>query len=115
MDRAKLIGDIVTQWHKFGERRKTVVFAVNVAHSVHIRDEFVSPACDAEHIDGSTPKPERDASLARLASGEIELVTNCMVLTEGWDMPDVGCMRARPPDEEDGPVSSDDRPRCCAR
>ena len=51
----------------------------------------------AEHIDGTTPKPERERSLARLASGEIELVTNCMVLTEGWDMPEVGCfILARP-------------------
>ena len=32
MDRPKLIGDIVTHWHKYGERRKTVAFAVNVAH-----------------------------------------------------------------------------------
>ena len=97
MDRPKLIGDIVTHWHKFGERRKTVAFAVNVAHSVHLRDEFIKSGVRAEHIDGSTPKPERDASLARLASGEIELVTNCMVLTEGWDMPEVGCcILARP-------------------
>jgi superfamily II DNA or RNA helicase len=51
----------------------------------------------AEHIDGSTPKPERDAALARLASGEIELITNCQVLTEGWDMPPVSCcILARP-------------------
>jgi DNA repair protein RadD len=49
------------------------------------------------HIDGSTPKPERDATLARLASGEIEVVCNCMVLTEGWDTPEVaGCILARP-------------------
>ena len=97
MDRAELVGDIVTHWHKYGERRKTVAFAVNVAHSIHIRDEFIKSGVRAEHIDGSTPKPERDASLARLASGEIELVTNCMVLTEGWDMPEVGCcILARP-------------------
>jgi superfamily II DNA or RNA helicase len=91
MDRPKLVGDIVTHWHKFGERRRTVCFAVSVNHSVHIRDEFIKSGVRAEHIDGSTPKPERDASLARLASGEIELITNCMVLTEGWDMPAVGC------------------------
>jgi DNA repair protein RadD len=97
MDRPKLIGDIVTHWHKFGERRKTVAFTVNVSHSVHLRDEFIKSGVRAEHIDGSTPKPERDASLARLASGEIELVSNCMVLTEGWDMPEVGCVvLARP-------------------
>jgi superfamily II DNA or RNA helicase len=74
MDRPKLIGDIVTHWHKYGERRKTVCFASSVGHSVHIRDEFIKSGVRAEHIDGSTPKAERDASLARLASGEIELV-----------------------------------------
>jgi superfamily II DNA or RNA helicase len=97
MDRPKLIGDIVTHWHRYGERRKTVCFAVNVRHSVHLKDEFIRSGVRAEHIDGGTPKAERDATLARLASGEIELVTNCMVLTEGWDMPEVGCcILARP-------------------
>ena len=111
MDRPKLIGDIVTHWHKYGERRKTVAFAVNVAHSVHLRDEFVKSGVRAEHIDGGTPKLERDATLARLASGEIELVTNCMVLTEGWDMPEVGCLHPGAADQEDGPLSADDRAR----
>src|SRR5262249_4110728 len=51
----------------------------------------------AEHIDGDTPKAERDASLARLASGEINVVCNCLGLTEGWDMPEVSCcILARP-------------------
>ena len=97
MDRPQLVGDIVTHWHKHGERRRTVCFAVNVAHSRHLCEEFVKSGVRAEHIDGGTPKPERDATLARLASGEIELVCNCMVLTEGWDMPEVGCaILARP-------------------
>ncbi len=81
MDRPKLVGDIVSHWHKFGERRKTVCFAISVQHSIHIRDEFVKSGVRCEHIDGPTPKPERDASLARLASGEIEVVSNCMVLS----------------------------------
>jgi DNA repair protein RadD len=97
MDQPKLVGDVVSHWHKFGERRKTVVFAVNVAHSIHLREEFCRSGVRAEHIDGSTPGDERDASLARLESGEIEVVTNCAVLTEGWNMPEVGCcILARP-------------------
>jgi DNA repair protein RadD len=97
MDQPKLVGDIVTHWHKYGERRKTVAFAVNVAHSLHIRDEFLRSDVRAEHLDGETPKDERDAILARLASGATELVSNCMVLTEGWDMPAVACcILARP-------------------
>jgi DNA repair protein RadD len=97
MDRADLVGDIIAHWHKHGGRRKTVCFAVNVAHSLHIRDEFVKSGVKAEHIDGSTPKPDRDATLARLASGDTELVTNCQVLGEGWDLPAVSCIiLARP-------------------
>ena len=97
MDRPKLVGDIVTNWFKFGQRRKTVCFATTVRHSIHIRDEFVASGVRAEHIDGTTPMDERDATLARLASDEIEVVTNCMVLTEGWDMPSLGCLiLARP-------------------
>jgi superfamily II DNA or RNA helicase len=93
----KLVGDIVTHWIKYGENRQTVAFAVNVAHSIHLKDEFVRAGIRCEHIDASTPKLERGATLARVASGEIQVVTNCMVLTEGWDMPEVGCcILARP-------------------
>jgi DNA repair protein RadD len=97
MDRNDLVGDIIGHWHRYGERRKTVCFAVSVAHSAHICNEFKKSGVRAEHVDGSTPKAERDAILARLASGETELVTNCMVLTEGWDLPEVSCcILARP-------------------
>ena len=51
----------------------------------------------AEHIDGGTPADERDAILKGLASGTVELVTNCAVLTEGFDCPEIGCLiLARP-------------------
>jgi DNA repair protein RadD len=92
-----LVGNIVSDWLKRGERRRTIAFGVDVAHSVHIRDEFLRAGVRAEHLDGETPIPEREAILARLGSGETEVVANCMVLTEGWDCPPVGCcILARP-------------------
>jgi DNA repair protein RadD len=97
VDRAELVGDIVSHWHRLADRRKTVVFATNVSHSIHLKDEFIRSGVKAEHIDGSTPKDERDEILARLSAGDLELVSNCMVLTEGWDQPDVSCIvLARP-------------------
>jgi superfamily II DNA or RNA helicase len=97
VDTAQLVGDIVEHWHRLAERRRTVVFATGVAHSVHIRDEFRRAEVLAEHLDGSTPIDERDSILARLAAGKIEVVTNAMVLTEGWDSPSVSCLvLARP-------------------
>jgi DNA repair protein RadD len=97
MNTAALVGDIVEHWHKHGEQRRTIAFAVDVAHSVAIRNQFLRAGVCAEHLDGETPIPEREAILARLASGETEVVSNCMVLTEGWDCPPVGCcILARP-------------------
>jgi len=97
MDRAQLVGDIVSHWHRLAERRRTVVFASGVAHSVHLRDEFCASGVWAEHIDGSTPAQERDDILAQLAAGKVEVVCNAAVLTEGWDRPEVSCLvLARP-------------------
>lgn len=97
VDTDQLVGDIVSHWHRLAERRRTVVFATGVAHSVHIRNQFRDSGVVAEHIDGSTPADERDQILARLASGKVDIVTNCMVLTEGWDQPEVSCLiLARP-------------------
>lgn len=82
-----LIGDLVKHWRKHAAGRQTVAFAVSVSHSLAIRDQFREDGILAEHIDGTTPKDERERILADLASHKIQLVSNCAVLTEGWDCP----------------------------
>jgi DNA repair protein RadD len=97
VDRPELVGDIVSSWHRHGERRKTIAFCVDVAHSLNVAEEFRRSGARAECVHGETPKTERDAILARLVSGETEIVVNAMLLTEGYDCPDVGCIiLARP-------------------
>lgn len=74
-----------------------MVFAVNVAHAVSIRNAFRNAGVLAEVVHGGTPLDERAATLAKLDRGEIDVVVNCMVLTEGWDQPAVSCLiLARP-------------------
>jgi DNA repair protein RadD len=97
IDTNPLVGDIISHWFKYANGHKTIVFAVNVAHSRHIADEFVKAGVKAEHLDGSTPKAVRDAILGRLESGETTIVVNCQVLTEGYDLPAIGALvLARP-------------------
>ncbi len=97
VDREGLVGNIVEHWQKLAGDRRTVVFACNVAHSKHITERFLAAGVAAEHLDGETPTPERDAILARLERGETRVVCNCGVLCEGWDMPSVKCcVLARP-------------------
>jgi superfamily II DNA or RNA helicase len=97
MDRPRLVGDVVEHWLRLAGGRKTVVFAVSVGHAVHVRDEFGRAGVAAAHVDGTTPLGERDAILARLAAGTADVVVNCGVLTEGFDLPEIGCIvLARP-------------------
>jgi superfamily II DNA or RNA helicase len=97
MNTVGLVGDLVEHWHKYGENRRTIAFGVDVAHSVAIRDQFLNAGVRAEHLDGNTQILERESILARLATGETRVVSNCAVLIEGWDCPPVGCcILARP-------------------
>jgi len=97
MNTAELVCNVVRDWPQHGEPRRTVAFSVDVAHAISIRDEFLRAAVRVEYVSGETPVAEREAILARLASGETEVVANCMVLTEGWDCPPVSCaILARP-------------------
>lgn len=97
MDRKVLVGDIVDHWQRLADNRLTVVFAVTIEHSQHITEQFRQAGVAAAHLDGTTPKPERERLLAQLAAGEIRVLSNVGVLTEGWDCPQVSCIvLARP-------------------
>ncbi len=92
-----IAGHIVPTWLELASGRKTICFASGIDHSKDIVRRFVDAGVTAEHLDGTTPGPEREAVLARLASGETTIVSNCAVLTEGFDMPSIRCaIIARP-------------------
>lgn len=96
-DKPKLIGDIVDHWHEHAKGRQTIVFCVLVAHSQHMTDAFRASGIKAEHLDGETPKERREEILRDLENGNIQVVCNVGVLTEGYDNPVVSCIvLARP-------------------
>ncbi len=90
-------GQIVERWLESANGLRTVVFACTLDHSRAIVAQFVAAGVAAEHLDGTTGKTEREAILARIRSGATKVVSNVGVLTEGWDLPDLGCViLARP-------------------
>jgi len=94
---ADMRADIVAQWQAHAADRRTVAFAVDRQHSRDIVAAFQEAGVPAEHVDGATPADERTAILGRLRTGETHVVSNCMILTEGWDLPALECaILARP-------------------
>lgn len=102
MNKPHLIGDCVSEWLRLANGRSTMLFAAGVAHSKAIVDQFQAVGIAAMHLDGTTPKQERESILARLADGRLRLVSNAMVLTEGVDVPRVDCVVLARPTKSDG-------------
>lgn len=77
--------------------RKGLVFAPTVESAYLFEEAFRDQGITAETVHGALGRDERRAILARLRSGETQVVCNCMVLTEGFDDPTVSCaVIARP-------------------
>ena len=69
-------------WREHGGGRPAVIFTGTIAES---KDAVATIGARAAHIDGSTPRRERDEILRRFEAGDLDVVSNCAVLTEGWD------------------------------
>jgi superfamily II DNA or RNA helicase len=69
-------------WREHGGGRPAVIFTGTIAES---RECVAAIGERAAHIDGSTPRRERDEILRRFERGDLDVVSNCSVLTEGWD------------------------------
>lgn len=97
MGGTKILGNVVEKWLEHARDLRTVVFAVNLAHSAELCAKFREAGVSAETIDGEERDDERARKLARLASGATKVLCNVGVLTEGWDCPSVQCVvLARP-------------------
>lgn len=88
---------IVESFQKYANDRRAVAFTVDVQHATDLRDTFTTAGYTSATVTGNTPTDERRQVLADFAAGHIQVVTNCAVLTEGFDDPGISCvLMARP-------------------
>lgn len=81
---------IVKEWCKHAYGLKTVAFTVNVQHALDLAEAFKSHVISAAAVWGEDP--ERATKLARHRAGEIDVLCNCAVLTEGYDDAGIECI-----------------------
>jgi ATP-dependent helicase IRC3 len=83
---------VLEAWQEHASDRKTLIFTPTVATAHEMAHAFKEAGIQAEALDGSTPLDERRAMLKLFHSGDIQVLVNCAVLTEGFDEPSVGCI-----------------------
>jgi DNA repair protein RadD len=97
LSRPKLIGDVVHNWLRIANRKRTLCFAVNKAHGAALLDSFRRQGVAAEMLTDADDEEIREEVLGRLEAGNTSVVINCFLLAYGVDVPAVECIiLARP-------------------
>ena len=88
---------VYESYKRFADGRKGIIYAINKLHASKIAELYCSHGINAVAIDCDTPKDERQELISRFKTGEITVLVNVEIFTEGFDCPDVSFIQlARP-------------------
>ena len=88
MNKPKIHGDAIAYYKKLCDGEKAVCYCANIEHSKNMADMFNLSGVSAAHIDGETPKAERRQIVEQFRKGEILILCNVDLISEGFDVPD---------------------------
>lgn len=82
---------------EYGKDRKGIVYAINISHAQKITKLYQENGVKAIAIDSKTPATERQADIEAFKKGDIQVLVNVDIFSEGFDCPDVEFVQlARP-------------------
>ena len=82
---------------EYGKDRKGIVYAINISHAQKITKLYQEHGVKAIAIDSKTPATERQQDIEAFKKGDIQVLVNVDIFSEGFDCPDVEFVQlARP-------------------
>lgn len=88
---------IVNSYLERSPDKRAVAFCVDVQHALDLAAVFTNAGIKAAAVYGDMDKESRREILRAFKAGEIQVLTNCNILTEGFDCPEIECLlMARP-------------------
>ena len=82
---------------EYGKGRKGIVYAINISHAQKITKLYQEHGVKAIAIDSKTPATERQQDIEAFKKGDIQVLVNVDIFSEGFDCPDVEFVQlARP-------------------
>lgn len=82
---------------EYGKDRKGIVYAINISHAQKITKLYQEHGVKVIAIDSKTPATERQQDIEAFKKGDIQVLVNVDIFSEGFDCPDVEFVQlARP-------------------
>lgn len=90
----EIVGDVVTEWAKYAENRKTIVFGSTIAHCAELCKQFNEAGILAQLFTSETTEVERKQILAEYRKPDtmLRVLISVEALAKGFDVPDVSCV-----------------------
>ncbi len=74
------------------DRKKALAFCADVQHAKDLASNFEENGISSKAVYGAMTLEERTEVLSGFSSGKYKVVTNCQLLTEGFDEPGIDCV-----------------------
>ena len=92
LDKPTITGDATAHYELICPYVPAIAFCVSVQHALHTAAAFRADGWRSTAVHGGMPEQERDAAIAGLANGRVQVLTSCSLIDEGLDVPGVGCV-----------------------
>lgn len=83
-----IYGDIVEAYQKNTKDEQAILYAHSIEASRSFSEEFLKAGIQSVHVDSKTPQAEREAIMRAFRDGEIKVLCNVDLISEGFDVPD---------------------------
>lgn len=94
-----IYGDIVENYQRFAAGERTIAYCVSVRHARSVAEAFRAVGIRAEALSAETPARERKRIIDGFRAGEITILCNCTLLSEGISINEVSCVMLLRPTE----------------
>ena len=87
-----VMANLMRNFEAYCMGRKTLYFAPSIEHSKATSEKLRGMGIRAAHVDGSTDSARRDRLFPALASGDLQVLCNVDIASEGTDIPGCDCV-----------------------
>lgn len=92
MTKPKIVGDAVAEYASKCPGDPAIVFCVSIKAANETAEAFRKAGFLAYAVDGKMDDARREALIAGLANGRVQVLTSCDIISEGTDIPKVACI-----------------------
>lgn len=92
MNKSKLYGGVIEKWLEKCNGQKTLVFNVNIEHTIKMTAAFNAAGIKSYCIHSNTEPAERKWIMKQFSKDTFRVLLNCGILTKGYNEPSITCV-----------------------